>query len=183
MATVLAARVPEARVVAAKAEALPVHSAWADAVVGSSMWHWVDETSAAFEAARVLRPGGVLGLLWNGPHRSQAWLSDLLSGFGPATTTTEDERLSPRHHELHLPPDAPFTEARSHMVRWSMTISPADLVEIACTYSRFIVLPESEQAQRREHLTDMVDRHPALAGRSEIELPMRCRCWRAERRP
>jgi SAM-dependent methyltransferase len=180
MATVLAARVPTAHVVAARAEALPVYDGWADAVVGSSMWHWVDETSAAFEVARVLRPGGVLGLLWNGPDRSQAWLSDFLSATG---TAAEDERLHPSHHELHLPSDAPLTEPQAHTVRWSMTINPADLVEIACTYSRFIVLSESEQAQRREHLTDLVGRHPALAGRPEIDLPMRCRCWRAERRP
>src|SRR5580658_9070770 len=51
MGSVLATRVAEAHVVAAKAEALPVRDGWAEAVVGSSMWHWVDEKRAAFEAA------------------------------------------------------------------------------------------------------------------------------------
>jgi SAM-dependent methyltransferase len=180
MGSVLAARVPEAHAVTARAEALPVRDGWAEAVVGSSMWHWVDEERAAFEAARALRPGGVLGLLWNGPDRSEAWLSDFLSGPGGAS---EKDRLHPHHHELHLPSEAPFTEAQSHTVHWSMTISPADLVEIACTYSRFIVLSEGEQARRREHLTDLVHHHPALAGQSAIALPLRCRCWRAERKP
>jgi SAM-dependent methyltransferase len=27
--------------------------------------HWVDESRAVPEVARVLRPGGVLGLVWN----------------------------------------------------------------------------------------------------------------------
>jgi ubiquinone/menaquinone biosynthesis C-methylase UbiE len=82
MSAVLAARVPRASVVSGRAEELPLRDRSVDAVVGSSMWHWVDEARAAIEAARVLRPGGVLGLLWSGPDRSQGWLAELLAGPG-----------------------------------------------------------------------------------------------------
>ncbi len=36
-----------------------------DAVVAAQTWHWVDPVAGAAQAARVLRPGGRLALLWN----------------------------------------------------------------------------------------------------------------------
>ena len=46
-------------------ESLPLDDASADAVTYGQAWHWVDPGRASTEAARVLRPGGVLGLVWN----------------------------------------------------------------------------------------------------------------------
>lgn len=36
-----------------------------DAVVAGTAWHWVDPVAGAAKAAQVLRPGGLLVLLWN----------------------------------------------------------------------------------------------------------------------
>ncbi|GAA1292793.1 class I SAM-dependent methyltransferase [Saccharothrix xinjiangensis] len=36
-----------------------------DAVVSAQAWHWVDPAAGAAQAARVLRPGGRLAVLWN----------------------------------------------------------------------------------------------------------------------
>lgn len=36
-----------------------------DAVVSAQAWHWVDPVAGAAKAARVLRPGGRLAVLWN----------------------------------------------------------------------------------------------------------------------
>jgi SAM-dependent methyltransferase len=36
-----------------------------DAVVAAQTWHWVDPVAGAAKAARVLRPGGRLALIWN----------------------------------------------------------------------------------------------------------------------
>src|SRR5688572_15584809 len=47
------------------AERMPLPDASVDAVLLGQAWHWVDPAQAAAEAARVLRPGGVLGLVWN----------------------------------------------------------------------------------------------------------------------
>jgi SAM-dependent methyltransferase len=180
MAAVLATGVPLTTVVSARAEELPLGGGRFDAVVGSSMWHWVDAERASLEVARVLRPGGVLGLLWSGPDRSQPWLDELLSGVR-ASAAPSDE--SPYRHSriMGLAPEAPFSVPESHLVRWTLTTTPEDLVELACTYSRFVVLPEDEQTRMRDRLVDSVHHHPALRGRSEIELPMRCICWRAVR--
>ncbi|WP_240134929.1 class I SAM-dependent methyltransferase [Streptomyces sp. MUM 178J] len=36
-----------------------------DAVVAGQAWHWIDPAAGAAQAARVLRPGGLLAPLWN----------------------------------------------------------------------------------------------------------------------
>ncbi|HMD12433.1 MAG TPA: class I SAM-dependent methyltransferase, partial [Marmoricola sp.] len=47
------------------AEDIPIQDASVDAVVVGQAWHWFQRARAVAEIARVLRPGGVLGLAWN----------------------------------------------------------------------------------------------------------------------
>ncbi|MBW8751828.1 MAG: class I SAM-dependent methyltransferase [Propionibacteriales bacterium] len=61
----LRSRVPRARAAVATAERIPVASRSADVVVSAQAFHWFDHDVALAEIARVLRPGGVLALVWN----------------------------------------------------------------------------------------------------------------------
>ena len=67
MRELLQALVPEARVAAGRAEAIPLPDASVDAVFVAEAFHWFDGESALREIGRVLRPNGVLVLLWNRP--------------------------------------------------------------------------------------------------------------------
>ena len=80
MRRVLADRVPAATVRAGTGEAIPVEDASQDAVLVSSAWHWVDARRAVPEAARVLRPGGRLGVLWTSIDREVDWVGRALAG-------------------------------------------------------------------------------------------------------
>lgn len=82
---------------------------------------------------------------------------------------------------MRLPDDAPFSVPETQVLSWSLTVTPRDLVGLAGTYSGVIILAEAERQQMREALIDVVLDHPELAGRDQIELPMRCLCWRAVR--
>jgi SAM-dependent methyltransferase len=190
MAAVLADRVPEVEVRSGQAESLPLPDASVDAVLGSSMWHWVDEARAAAEVARVLRPGGTFGLLWSGPDRSHEWVADLLAQANPRRARAETAETAEtaadarrRRHEVHLPPDAPFAPPETRLLRWTMTVTLDELAGLAGTFSVVIRLPESERAGLQDRLYGYVRDHPPPgADRDEIELPMRCYCWKTRRR-
>ncbi len=67
MRRVLAAEVPGVEVRDGTAEQLPVGEAEVDAIFVAEAFHWFDGAQALAEAARVLRPGGGIALLWNRP--------------------------------------------------------------------------------------------------------------------
>ena len=56
---------------------LPVADASQDAVLAHSAWHWVDADRAVPEVARVLRPGGRLGVAWTRLDRDVDWVAEL----------------------------------------------------------------------------------------------------------
>jgi SAM-dependent methyltransferase len=77
------------------AEEIPLPDHSLDAVIAAQMWHWVDHAKAARECGRVLRPGGVLGLVWNLLDREQPWWADVepLTGSGRMQVAEGPEEL------------------------------------------------------------------------------------------
>src|SRR3954471_2942331 len=59
------------------AESIPLAHASVDAVIVGQAFHWFDHSRALPEIARVLRPHGVLGLLWNNYDTVVPWVRRL----------------------------------------------------------------------------------------------------------
>ena len=76
MRSVLAARCPEAEVLEGRGEDIPLPDASVDAVVIASAWHWLDPERAVPEIARVLRPGGALGVIWVSRDSRVDWVAE-----------------------------------------------------------------------------------------------------------
>lgn len=77
MLAVLRTRLPSVTAVAGGAEEIPLPDASVDAVVVGQALHWFDQDRALPEIARVLRPGGVLGALWNSDDDRVEWIAEL----------------------------------------------------------------------------------------------------------
>jgi SAM-dependent methyltransferase len=177
MLSVLARRSPTVIPVEGLAEHLPFGGSTVDAVMISSAWHWMDPQSTIAEIARVLRPGGVLGVLWNGPDRSVGWVGDLLGHREAPDRSPAGDR-----HRFELPDGAPFGDLDRRVIRWSLTMTTEELQGLARTYSANILLSEDERADQADELARRLAADPRLQDRSDVEVPMGCRCFRAVRR-
>ena len=63
--------VPDVEALRGSAEEIPLGDASVDAVFAAQAFHWFDHDRALPEIGRVLRPGGVLAVVWNGPDESR----------------------------------------------------------------------------------------------------------------
>ncbi len=70
---------PQIPIVAGTAEAMPFAASTFDAITVAQAWHWFDHDRATAEMARVLRPGGRLGLVWNARERTEPWVDEVWS--------------------------------------------------------------------------------------------------------
>lgn len=190
MRGVLARRSPQLRVFAGWGEAMPLPDASADAVFVSTAWHWLDPARAVPEIARVLRPGGRLGVIWTSRDRSADWVAELdllrLPGIddrdagddAPSTVQEVRARLD-RQHTVTLPDGAPFTNAEAASFWFTQTVGVDEAVDWAATSSQFITASAADRAARLElYRAALLDR---AEGDQVVHMPMRSWCWRADR--
>ena len=82
MLHVLSEAAPGARAVKAGAESMPLPDGSADIVVSAQAFHWFDQPVALAEIARILRPDGTLGLVWNLRDDAEGWMARLSELIG-----------------------------------------------------------------------------------------------------
>ncbi|MFJ8747475.1 class I SAM-dependent methyltransferase [Embleya sp. NPDC127516] len=83
---------PDVRVLDGTGESIPLPDSSVDVVVCAQAWHWVDPERAVPEAARVLRPGGRLGLVWNFRDVSVPWVAELDQILRDCAAAPTDDR-------------------------------------------------------------------------------------------
>ncbi|NEN07246.1 methyltransferase domain-containing protein [Diaminobutyricibacter tongyongensis] len=152
------------------AEDIPLGDASVDAVVSGQAWHWVDPVRAVPEVARVLRPGGTLGLVWNSRDESVDWVAELGRRIGG------DVVYAP----ANTPPrvGAPFGPLETFAVHWKQELTPEGLLDLVRSRSYFITKEADEQLAVLESVRRLVAEHPSLAGRDTIEMPYITECYR-----
>jgi SAM-dependent methyltransferase len=84
-----------ATALAGTAEAIPLESESVDGVTVGQAFHWFDGDAALAEIARVLRPGGLLALLWNRRVEDEPVNQAIEELVGPYRADTPSHRDSP----------------------------------------------------------------------------------------
>ena len=163
----LAAAVPGARVLAGSAEKIPLPSASVDAVVVGHAWHWFDPARAVPEVARVLVPGGTLALAWNDRDESEPWMATLGAIMHRQAAQVID--TSPEIGPPFGPPERMET-------RWRQPASRQEILDMVASRSYVISMPAGEREQLLGEVAELLDEHPDLRGRDEIDLPYVSRC-------
>ncbi len=161
--------VPAAEPLVGDAEHIPVLAGSADAVVCSQSFHWFARPTALAEIHRVLRPGGVLGLIWNVRDESVDWVAQLTTliasfeGDAPRMASGEWRKLFP------APGFGPLYESRfSHG-----HTGPAErvIVDRVKSISFIAALPQDERENVAAAVRELVRNTPSLAGRADVTFP------------
>jgi SAM-dependent methyltransferase len=167
---------PDLPILHGTADSLPFADATTDAVVCAQAFHWFAHKAALAEMHRVLKPGGVLGLIWNVRDESVDWVAEITRIITPYEGDT------PRFHTGHW--RQPFID--------SDYFAPPELTCFSYSHSgnaetvimnRFLsvsfiaVLPPTDKALVTARLRELIHTHPALRDRETIAFPYQTQAY------
>jgi SAM-dependent methyltransferase len=110
--------VPAVALVRSRAEAIPVRSGRVHGVVAAQAFHWFRQPAALDEIARVLVPGGALGLVWNTRDESVPWVARLSAIIDAEVGATPRARSGTWRAAVRA------SEAFGPLDRWSVPFAP-----------------------------------------------------------
>ena len=157
---------PDVELLDGTGESIPLPDAGVDAVLMAQAWHWVDPDTASPEVARVLRPGGRLGLLWNVRDAGVDWIARL-DRLLPGPGEEQLGSLAPRVA-------APFGPVERYDVRWSDPVSVESLLDLTRSRSWVIALDEEHRDRVLEDVRAQARAHLEETGTLALEYVTRC---------
>jgi SAM-dependent methyltransferase len=181
MRTTFTEMCPGVPMVASTAEQLPFAGGALDAITVAQGFHWFDGPVALAEFARVLRPGGRLGLVWNARDRSNDLVDQLWSIMDRV-----EKRAPWRMHERWS--DSAFVEQDDFGVLHEATfhheqvLTPEQVLDRFRSVSHIAVLPPDEQEQVIGEIRTVLETHPRSAGQEHVAIPYRVDAYWCERR-
>lgn len=158
----------------ARAEATGLPTASADLVVSAQAWHWFDGEAAGGEAARLLRPGGALAIVFNQMDVSDAWVHRLTRIMRSGDV-----------HRVDTPPrvGALLEAPRVEVVHWVEETTPETLMELATTRSSYLRSDEANRRRMQDNLRWYLHEHLGFAPGQRIEVPYLTLVWTTWVRP
>jgi ubiquinone/menaquinone biosynthesis C-methylase UbiE len=169
MRETLEATLPEVRAIKGTAEEIPLPDQSIDVITVAQAWHWVDVERATAEAARVLKPGGTLGLIWNRRDDRVPWVQRLsqVMGSGEAEIIElEGITIAP-----------PFGPTSSFTTDWSRPMTADLLVELAASRSYIITATSRRRREILNGVRGLVAAEPTLG--PDFDFPYRTYCFKA----
>ena len=173
MLATLRGAVPGIPTFSGTAESLPLPDASLDAAVLGQAWHWVEPVAASAEVGRVLRSGGVLGLIWNIRDDRTDWvrrLTEIMHGSNAEIMLAEGGPVV----------GEPFGPLEEASWEWSRPITRDRLHSMAASRSYVITASAEEKARIRREMDELFD-ELGIRGDETVELPYVTRAFRAVR--
>ncbi len=159
-----------APVVAGEAERVPVSHRVFDAVVAGQSFHWFDHERAVPEIHRVLKPGGVVGTIWNLRDETVPWVRRLSTVIGAEPDVPDPSGSLGLHG---------FGAVEQRQFRNWQRVDRRGLIDLVCSRSYVAALGADE---RTRVLTDVGALYDAHRGDPlGLTLPYDTYCFRAAR--
>jgi ubiquinone/menaquinone biosynthesis C-methylase UbiE len=162
----LAMRLPDVPSVVASAEALPLPDDDVDVVTAAQAAHWFEPGPAATEMARVLRPGGTVGLVWSLRDDRAPWVA----GLSAVLAAEKVERFRPAAvaEALAQELDAAVVATESVFVQ---RVRPEEVVAGLATRSFAAAMTERRRVAFLDEIRALIATHPDTRDREVVELP------------
>ena len=145
-----------------------------DIVVFAQSWHWVDSELAGREAARILAPGGTLGIVWNQMDVSIPWVHRL----------TRIMRSGDVHRPDRPPtPGGGFAPMRLTQVTWEDVMTPEQILTLGTTRSSFIRASQAGRDHMQANLRWYLYEHLGYAPGENVAIPYTTLVWLGECAP
>ncbi|HWH96151.1 MAG TPA: methyltransferase domain-containing protein [Baekduia sp.] len=157
---------------------MPLPDASVDAVACGDSFHWFDGARAAPELARVIRPGGLLGLLWNAPAAGAGtpWSEDLWAIL--RAYTPEHPGFTDDQGRDAIDASGRFEPLRSETVPNLHATDRAGLVASVASMSYIALLPADERRAVLARVDAVLGEH----GVEATDVPLQTKVWTARRR-
>lgn len=166
----LRAAVPEAIASEGTAEDIPLADRSVDAVLVAQAWHWVDQSRALPSVARVLRPSGTLGLVWNIRDERVPWVARLTTVMHVATGEQFVESGDIQR--------GPFGEIETANFEWSRDFTRPEILDLLRSRSYFITASAEEQEGIIAGVNELLDADPDVGGQTTWTMPYVTHCFR-----
>jgi ubiquinone/menaquinone biosynthesis C-methylase UbiE len=168
----LEATLPEVHALKGTAEDIPLPDKSVDVITVAQAWHWVDVERATAEAARVLKPGGTLGLIWSRRDERVPWVKRLSQVMGSGEAEIIELEA------ITIAP--PFGPTQTFTTDWSRPMTPNLLVEMAASRSYVITATPRRRREILDGIRGLLAAEPELG--PEFDFPYRTYCFKARLR-
>ncbi|MFF0338632.1 class I SAM-dependent methyltransferase [Kribbella sp. NPDC004875] len=166
-------RRPGIDTMAGAAESIPLAHASVDAVLVGQAFHWFDHARALPEIARVLRPNGVLGLLWNNADTVVPWVRRIFQVIqGDSFGGSDGFEPIPVLEQSNL-----FTLIEQARFRHWHDLNREGLRQLARSHSAVAILKDTRREQVLEQV-DLIYEHSARPP-EPLRMPYLVNCYRA----
>ena len=168
--------VPDASPMQSGAESIGLATSSVDVVVAGQAFHWFDPGDALPEIARVLRPGGTLGLVWNLRDESVPWVRRLSAVIG----AEDSHRLEGGGGTGLVDPVREsdlFDEVEHKRFRFWQPVDREGLIGLVRSRSYVATLGESERGELLAQVGRLYDHYGR--GADGMLLPYITECYRA----
>jgi SAM-dependent methyltransferase len=169
----LRARLSQVVAATGGAESIPLPDADVDAVVAGQAAHWFDPVPAAAELRRVLRPGGVVGFVWNTRDETVPWVRALGELLAEEARDHEADQAVVDRFAAELPASVEVFDSGT-----VQHVSSEQVVRGIGTRSYVATMDDAGRARFLARVRDLLDTHPDTRGRDQLELPYTTRAYR-----
>jgi SAM-dependent methyltransferase len=171
---------PTTRLMAGNAERLPLRSGSADVVVAAQAFHWFATSGTVNEIARVLRPGGGLGLVWNTRDETVPWTARLGALINARSGGIPRYRSGRWKRVLDGRPE--FTPLQHVQYPHAQRADVETLVDRVLSISVIALLPPVERDALAQDVRLLLATDPATRDRAVLDLPYRTDVYVSHRR-